>query len=474
MKKETACLWILLCLCLLVGCGVSGQGGTDAPEEELAVRPASGVVCHSIIACKYIVFEPDDFTENYKNGDAYAKGIDAWTQLRYSDAEENFLMLEKEMQETGPAFPEDRAFLCEALGCLYIDMAKYQSAYEYLLDAYVTMKEIYTQDPYYQNAVSAVFCHYYYALGDYGRCAREVQSLLDNQVTDNPTVNRADILREFLTVILNNISAQISFDCGRYSDAWNTYTESLEMCQAAKDAYGDDGSFMTAMQMNIFECMGDTAYRLGMDYREAAITTFYDGALKILESKFSEPLADAVKARILAKKGYCLAGFEGKANEGLEIVADALQIQEELYSIDEPYPGLVDTYLKYGDILGFIYYDREGAETYYNKALALSLSAYGDNHPETAKVYETLGRFYGNRVQDGQAQAIVFLQQALEICKNLLTEDTALVANIELQLAGAYKITGDDASSDLYKEQALVIYEKLGIHLAGTAEAEEE
>lgn len=470
MKKWISrCLLILCSLSLLIPAGC----GSSVPEKESPGEPVSGAVRHTIIACKYLIFEPRDFIDNYENGSAYSRGIDAWTQLRYSAAEEKFLLLEKEMQEKGPVFPEDHAFICETLGCLYIDMAKYQSAYEYLMDAYVTMKEIYDQEPYYQNAVSVALCHYYYALGDYERCAREVQKLQDNHVTENTITDRSKSTRKFLNIILNNLTAQMSFDCGRYVDAWNTYTESMKMCQSGEETMGDDRSFMKAMLVNVLENLGDTAYRLGPEYQETAVTTFYDGTIQILESNFSGPLAGAVKARILVKKGYDLAGFAGKADEGFEIAVEGMTIQEKLYGTDEPYPGLVDTYLKYGDMLGYIYNDREGAEAYYDKALSLSVQAYRENHPQTAKVYEALGRFYLNRVQDGGAQAILYLQQALEICKNLLAENTALAAGIELQLAAAYKGVGDDASSDMYKEHALAIYERLGTYLASTAQAEE-
>jgi len=474
MKNYSSNLLIFLSLSflLLAGCGTGRQVGSDVFAEEQAPEPISGTVYHTIIACKYLVFDSNDFAVNYENGRAFSRAIDAWVQLRYSVAEENFLLLAEEMEEKGPAFPEDRAFLCEAIGCLYIDMAKYPSAYEYLMDAYVTMKavEVYSQTEYYQNAVATALCHYYYAMGDYERCRREVQSLLDNNVTDNVITDQSKSTRDFLNIILNNISAQISFDCGRYADAWNTYTESMHMCQAAQETQRDP--FMTGMLAHVYERLGDTAYQLSPEYWETAITTFYDGTVKILETNFSGPFAGAAKARVLMKKGYALMNFAGKADEAFEIATKAMHTQENLYGLDNPYPGLVDTYLKYGDILGYIYQDFEGAETYYDKALSLSKSAYGENHPETARVYETLGRFYNNLVPDSDEKSIELLQQGLEVCKNLLMENTALAAGIELQLAGVYKGAGDDAASDMYKEHSLEIYDKLGIHLFKPPEAE--
>ena len=107
------------------------------------------------------------------------------------------------------------------------------------------------------------------------------------------------------------------------------------------------------------------------------------------------------------------------------------------------------------------------ALSYYDKALDIAQNIFGNNHPKTARVYESLGRFYGNRIEDID-QAIEYYNKGVEIYKNLLIEKNPTVAWMYLGMAGCYKYQGKDNVSNEYLEKGYEIYNALGIRILQT------
>ena len=198
-------------------------------------------------------------------------------------------------------------------------------------------------------------------------------------------------------------------------------------------------------------------------YRDYA-DDFYDMALKRIE-KYGGEFKDKSKADILMLKGHFLLNYPENEELAWKTIEEAYAIQQEL----EQQRGIsysdIEFYRLCAEAYGFVKQDKEKALTYYTKALETAISIYGENHPETAKIYESMGRYYANRTDDID-KAIEYFNKGIDICRNLLIERSLLAAKCYLHLAGCYKMKGESVLSDQYLEKANKMLENLGLKVA--------
>lgn len=446
--------------------GTSQETGNN-PYHLSAEPQGEHFVAFNIIETKYQIFIPNDFKTDYENGHLYEEGVDAWIEGKYQKAEKDLRAVLEEIKAKGTVHPDDQAFVEEALGCLYIDWARYAEAYDLLMDSLVTLKKVYGEDVYYPNTVSLDLCQYYFAMGDYDRCLQELQRLRDNFATENHYTDANSDLKYFIIVAINDLEADIDVERGQFKDAYSLYLENLESSKKFMEE-ADEDSLSTALLIHTFVSIGDcSCFWVGQDKYYELAESSYDNALKYCEYYADNDSRKLFESEILLKKGY-LYSLTGEQDDLAETcITQALETQESIYLSDGGHPKLVETYRAYAEFLGFIVKDDKGADEYYQKSLELGKKVFGSNHPEIAKTYESMGRYYGNKRRDDE-KAIDCFDKGIEIYKNLLVDNNPLVADMYLQKAGCYKLMGDTDSSDKYLEKAYEIYHALGIKILQT------
>ena len=478
-KKVVFGITILSMSIVLIGCG--NKKNTAEPEQKMPSydaedkvggnkhESADAVVLHTVMMSKYLIFEATDFPELYVNGDCFSDGIDKWTKLSYEEAEKDFARLGDEITGLGSKYIEDSAFVKLALGCVQLERAEYKEAYDNILEAYVTFEDRYGVGSYYHEAAAIALCNYYYAIGDYDGCTKEIQRIRDN--IDYESMGQRSVeIEVFIDVALKNIEADVAYDRGELINSYNLYVENIQAVQDAL-ALDPDNGLLSALKIDLAGKLGDAVYLLGTDYAETSVK-FFDLAITTID-KYTGDYAVAKKASIMSHKAYRIANFVGFQDEAVSLMDEAIKMQDDIYGYDGTYPGLVETHRLYADMLGFVTGDMDAAIKEYETALSISTKEYGVNHPQTAKVYESMGRFYGNVLMNFE-KSISLYNDGIEICRNLLIEDSMLMASMELQIAGAYKLSGDASRSEQYLDSANRIYEKLGVHLMTMDEAGEE
>lgn len=475
-------LFLVICLLTLIltGCGSSDKktGTTEGTKESSTENPFSELdttgfrVCYDIHMTQNLIFLPNYFGEVYGVGNKYEDAIDEWGVLNYSYAESKLLEVEQAIESADNSYyPDDIAFVKEALGLLYLDKAEYDKAYDYLIDSYVTMNEVWgekkttgTPEAYYSTAVSLALCHYYYDIGDFDTCMKELQDLKDqNTETTSVSAPMLDI-QLFVEYIMNDIEANIDKDCGRYIDAYNLYVENSKKCsEYIKNS--NDKTFGYILMINACTQLGDICGLLSYNEEfKNSTDDFYEAALKYAD-KFDGELKDKYRSEILMKQGKFMFNFPEKHDQAMDIVDESIDIQERLKSEGKTSPDIINAYITFAEVYGFVENNTDKAQEYYGKADDIAKEIYGKNHPLTAAVYESMGRYYANRTDDID-KAIEFYNNCVEIYKNLLVENSSKIAFIYYHLAGCYKLKGDDIKSDEYLEKANTIFDALGIELA--------
>ena len=418
-----------------------------------------------------LIFIPNYFGDVYGTGNKYEEAIDEWTSLKYKEAEKKLLEVEESIASAeNHYYPDDIAFVKESLGLLYYDMADYRRAYDYLIDAYVTMEDIYgggitsgSSERFYPEAVRLALCRYYYSIGDYDRCLKEIQDLRDLDQDIEAVDNDAEYLKFFIEYMLNDIEATIHKDRGEYEASYDIYAKNIESCGDYINK-NEDPTLGKILSINACKRLGDWfAIFLGKEGYAEKANNYYEVALKICDY-FSGDLKEKYRSEILLNHGKFLSNFESLRDNAWETLGEAIEIQEKLIADDKTSPDIIDAYIIYAEAYGFIEGDFDMAILYYDKALDIAKTIYGDYHPATAKVYESMGRFYGNKVLDTDL-SIEYFEKSVGIYKDLLIENNIQVAGIYLQLAGCYKIKGEEQKSDDYLERASSMYDALGIHI---------
>ena len=475
------CFLVVFLLFILTGCGEKKdvtEEATNVTTETQTENPFSTMdtssfkIDYDIHMMQNLIFIPNYFGEVYGVGNKYEEAIDAWTELNYSEAESKLLEVEKAIESTDVHYyADDDAIIKEALGLLYLDLADYSKAYDYLIDAYVTMNEVWgdkkttgTPEQYYPAAISIALCHYYYAIGDYDSCTLELQKLKDLNNETETFNSKVKYLQLFVVDIMNDIEANIYKDRGKYIDAYNLYVQNIDICKEYINS-SDDKELGYILIIKECTLLGDICSDLSNneEFKNSA-NDFYELALKYA-GKFDGEFKEKISAEIMTKQGYFLCSRGDDPDQGIKKIDEAIEMLENLRNSGKNSPDIIAAYISCAEVNGFIKDDNEMALSYYDKAENISQEIYGYNHPKTAKVYESMGRYYSNKLSETDT-AIEYYNKSIDIYKNLLAEKSANVGMLYYHLAGCYKIKGDDSLSDEYLDKAKAVFDPLGITIA--------
>ena len=137
----------------------------------------------------------------------YEVGLENWKRLDYNRAERDITGAINDITEEKSQAEIDVAKVNNSLGCLYLDMGKYEASYDYLNNAYVTFRDEYGEDDPQTLAVLFSIAQYDYYIGDYDSALKIAQQILDStDIANNKTV----------ATLVRNLQASIYSNRGNY------------------------------------------------------------------------------------------------------------------------------------------------------------------------------------------------------------------------------------------------------------------
>lgn len=418
ITRSTVIIFMMLVLaCSSVTCAASDVLNNKGALNDEQTADLHFQVSFDILFSKYIIFCPNYFGQLYGTGTKFEDAIDSWKNYNYTDSLEDLLEIENAILESDSVYyPDDMAFVREAIGLLYLDRAVYDKAYDYLISAYVIMKDAYYEstsltslERLYLEASQLSMIQYYHETGDYDSCLQEAERLREYDKNFGPMDEGELSYQLLLQIDTNEVEASICNVRGEYERAYDLFSENVLLCNENKLVL----NYLIAVRCQ--EEMADWhAQFYGEEFAEIAVF-FYDLALTMCE-KQNDANADHCKLALLMKKGKYLLNFPKHQEEGRKALDEAIALLGKLNEQRELTIDVIDSLLRYAEVLGFADNDMDEAQRWYDSALQLSEFYYGHNHPQTAKVYESLGRFYGNRKNDVD-QAIEYFTEGTDIFK---------------------------------------------------------
>lgn len=419
----------------------------------------------------YINYDLDDhlILELSNANHQYNEGLYNWKRLDYNRAERDILAARDEISEHISQYDIEVARINNSLGCLYLDMGKYEQAYEYLNKALVTFNDKFDDSSIETRSVMFSIAQYDYCMGNYERSIQTIQSILD--ITD---------VKKDKAVIaaLKHYQASIYDSLGKYEKAVSIY-------QQVGDLYKEiwnDGKLTDELadytvssgvskskndeRNNAIKWILRTGNELGVTYIHLEQ---YDAAGEILMSCINlckENVYIGIQNLTASELYMNLAiaqGKLGKDKEAIENIDKAMRIQRKLFDYNGNYPGLVEVYDVYAELL-MEQNDYDGAEKYVEMSLALARDSFGENHPLTASAYNMLGVFW---YESGKyADAVKAFSSSIEIRKNILSVDHPDTARYYINLAKAQLMLRDETDAEKSFAAAQEIYNKFGVSVS--------
>lgn len=425
-----------------------------------------------------LVFMPNYYSDIYGCEDEIDIVLKEWGELHFKDAEQKLLKIEKAIENSPKQYyPDDIVFVKEALGILYCDMAQYDKAYDYLVDAYVAIKDIYGENVagsdslFYIESMRLALCHYYYNVGDYESCIKEIQEMRDLYESTQSISPGLESCMLFLKVEIDNIEASIRKDYGDAQSALSLYMGNLDKCNAYIATSKDDTlGYMLKIKTAIY--VGDWCSYYMKANPEWVNTGYetYEEALRLCDH-FDGVLKEKFKCDILLKQVHLVAGQTSTEDIVAEKIQQAISIQEKLVEEAAYWDSVVDDYILCAEHYGFVLNDKETSVKYYERAEEIAREIYGEYHPKRVLLYESEGRYFVNKQAETEYAIECFLN-CEEIYKNLLIEKSIKMAGIYVQLAGCYQVIGESELSKEYLEKSQAIYASYGMRIMTNDDAE--
>ena len=423
---------------------------------------------NTIISATSINYEINDhmLLELSNANHQYEMGIENYRRLDYVRADSDIRAARDEISEHQSQSALDVARVNNSLGCLYLDMGRYNEAYDYLNSAYVTFRDQLGESSIEARAVRASIAQYYFNTGRLDEALTETQYILDHSDAD----------KEKAIIAGTSHLRALVFDAqGKYDESLNLYQQVLDMysdisqngkmseqlanyandpklSQGEKDYYTNAVKWIILTYNNIAKVSfhrGDTeaaitAANAGIDL---SLSNIYIGRRNLTTSKLYMNRAVAEER-------------SGDLSSALDDIDLAMRIQRNLFDFEDVFPGLVEVYDIYGELLESKQ-DYEGALNYYESAVSLALDSFGENHPNTASALYTIGTYY---YRSGDITvAIDYMERAIEIRRNILAEDHPDTAQMYYALAIAQVAAGDKSAARESLLHAQEICDKWGI-----------
>ena len=458
--KKRAVRTICVLAAAAVAAGFLIRIGTQAADNIIPKEVIAGEQVKEEVLDDHVIFELSKADHDYKTG------IENWIRLDYNRAERDIRKAYERMSAAAPVTDADLAKINNTLGCLYLDMGRYQESYELLNDAYVTFGTLYGEDSDQVRAARFSIAQYDYLKGDPSTALKTIQLITDSSEQKNDKA---------LTATALSYKAKIYNDLGDHQKALETYdelfllyedilkdgglTEEYARLNADKSLSQSEKDDQAAALSRILTAMCDKGAALysAEEYEEAeevlrnAIEigedNIYIGRKNLITSKLYMNLAKVCAARRNTK-------------DAMDHIDLAMRIQKNLFDYQETYPGLVEVYDLYGDLI--VKKGEVGSYDRYRSAYDLAMQSYGENHPVTAEAVYCMGKYYA--FVNYPDEAVSYFTQAIDIRKNILGYDHESTVRYLYSMAQAYYDAGDKENALSNVKEAVSIADKLGIH----------
>ena len=396
----------------------------------------------------------------------YEVGLENWRRLDYNRAERDILAARNELSEEISQGEMDVAKVNNSMGCLYLDMGRYEDAYDYLNSSLTTFRNVYGEDENETLAVMYSMAQYDYYTGDVDTALKTIQRIIDKtNLEENKTV--AISVRLFQGMIYDEL--------GDYKSAVDSYKETL----ALFDEISDDGTLVSdfADYVNDPELSEDEKDRFTTTLQWIILTynllgeayihsEDYEQAQKVLDLALDMSLDNIYigKKNLTTSKIYMnLAKLYREKNDiktALDNIDLAMRIQKNLFDYEGVYPGLVEVYDIYGDLL-LQKSENEKAKEYFDDSYTLAVDSYGENHPMTADARFYQGMYW--LYQKNYQQADKAFEDAIEIRKNILGYKNVKTVEYLYYASCMKKALNDTKAAVTSAEEALNLASDLGI-----------
>lgn len=370
----------------------------------------------------------------------YEEGLENWRRLDYNRAYRDISEAKDEISEHFSQAEVEVAKLNNSLGCLCLDMGRYEEAYDLLNSARVTFQDVFGNESIEARAIMFSIAQYDYYTGDFETALKTAQEIIDasNPKKDMIVITTISHFRAMVFDSLGDYASAISvyeeilslydniLDDGELSKEFSDYVHDPELDQGEKDYY-----------TNALEWIILTYNNMGQVYIHLEE---YDVAAEILEKGIDLSVNNIYigQQNLTASKLYSnLAIVEAKRGEGKAAIDNidlAMRIQEKLFDFTEEYPGLAEV----NDIYGTLLMDQgryEDAKEHFDRALQLAQKYFGENHPHTAEAYNALGTYWYNCGK--YTEAADAFEQAVTIRKNIIGKEHPDTVKYYINLARA-------------------------------------
>ena len=346
-------------------------------------------------------------------------------------------------------------------------MGQYETAYDHLNDAYVSFCELYGDDSVQSLSARFSLAQYDYLKGDPEGSLKMLQYISDS------SVSRSD--DKALATAALSFSAKVYEDLGDHDKALETYDVLFKLYDNVlkegklTEEYvkltsdpgisrnkKDEQAAVLGSVLNAI-CGQGAAYTAAGEYEKAC--DVLKNGIEIAEDNIYIGRKNLITSRLymnLAKAN----GARGYIRDAVDQIDLAMRIQKNLFDYKDDYPGLVEVYDIYGDLL--MKKTGENGYVYYQSALDLALESYGENHPKTAEALYCLGKYYAS--VGVFSEAFSCLERALEIRKNILGYEHESTARYLYQLAKTGFDAGDKDNALVNITEAMDIMKKTGIN----------
>lgn len=396
----------------------------------------------------------------------YLQGLNNWKRLDYKRAERDILSAYDEMSGQMPQSDVEMAKINNSLGCLYLDMGKYEEAYDYLNSALITFWEAYGEKSLEARAVQYSIAQHDYYTGDFATALKTCETILDS----------IDVERDKTVVTaVKHLKARILDERGDWEEALDVYEEVLELYSdienngelgkelteyvySAEANEGERDYYINASKWVIltYNAMGRVYLHMGKNNEARRV---FDQSLMLCRDNVyigDNNLITAEAYRNLA----IVYGNRLEIRRGLDYIDRAMRIPINLFGFEDEYSGLVEIYEVYGDLM-HLAGDDEQAVLYYKQACDLAIDSYTENHPQTAAAYNAFGMYYYD-ISDYET-ACGFFEKAIEIRKNILGVDYTSTAVYYVNLAKTNAACGHMPEAEAALETAREICSGLGM-----------
>lgn len=396
----------------------------------------------------------------------YEEGLENWRRLDYNRADRDIRKASEEISEHLSQAEIEMAKINNSLGCLYLDMGKYEEAYDYLNSAYVTFKNTFGAESVEVRTLMFSIAQYDYYMGDLETSLRMTQEILDASDPEKDMV---------IVTTISHFRAMIFDSLGDYNSAISSYEKILSL-------YGEvseDGELSKELSEYVHDPQLDqkekdyftnTLKQIILTYNNLGQVYIhlekYDEAAEALHMGLDLSLNNIYigEQNLTTSKLYCNLAIvdekQGRKKEAVDNIDLAMRIQQKLFDYEAVYPGLVEVYNIYGTLLMEQEKNEESSE-FFTRALKLAEESFGENHPQTAEAYNALGTYqYGSGKYTEAAEAF---HKAIEIRKNILGKNHPDTVNYYINLAKSQIQLGENNEAALSLTAAQEICDEFNI-----------